>query len=175
MNDKGVLVRKILSLVCVVAVIAAFPGCGVIFGGTRQSVHVTSAPDGAMVTTQPPTAEHATPTSLSLERKNNYTLTFAKEGYRPATAEVQKSLRGGILVLDVLFTGLLGVIIDAATGAWHKLGPENVTVSLTKLSADMPGPDSIDVTLRTSNEERKGAAVAIDSTAPGVTVTVEAR
>jgi hypothetical protein len=173
--NKGVLVRKILSLVCVVALTASLPGCGVIFGGTRQAVQVTSAPDGAKVTTQPPTTEYATPTSLSLERKNNYTLTFAKEGYKPATAEVQKSMRTGILVLDILFTGLLGVIVDAATGGWYRLGPENVTVSLTKLSADVAGPDRIDVTLRTTREDGRGAEVAVDSTAPGVTVTVETK
>jgi hypothetical protein len=169
-------VKKTLSLVCaVVLVVATLPGCGAIFGGTRQSVQVTSAPDGATITTQPPTADYTTPTSLSLERKNNYTLTFTKEGYKPATAEIRKSLRGGIVVLDVLFTGLLGVVVDAATGAWHKLSPEEVTVSLTKLSADLPGPDRIDVTLRTAREDQKGAAVTVDSTAPGVTVRVEAK
>jgi hypothetical protein len=44
-------------------------------------------------------------------------------------------MQGGILVLDILFTGLIGVIVDAVTGAWYKLSPETATVSLTSLGA----------------------------------------
>lgn len=43
----------------------------------------------------------------------------------------------------MLFTGLIGVVVDAATGSWNKLRPESATVSLTKVDASVEGPDTI--------------------------------
>lgn len=142
-------------------------GCGAIFNGTRQTITATSAPDQATISTEPGTGEFTTPASLSLERKNNYVLTFRREGYRPATFQVQKKLQGGIVVLDVLFTGLLGVIIDAATGAWYKLDPQTAVVSLTALT-DGQEPATIDVQIT-----RDGNALRIESSTPGVNVQVQ--
>lgn len=116
---------------CLMLLVLPLLGCGAIFNGTRQNITATSAPDVATVTTNPGNMQFTTPASLSLERKNDYTLTFTKEGYRPANFQINKSLQGGILVLDILFTGLIGVVVDAATGAWYKLSPETAIVSLT--------------------------------------------
>lgn len=152
----------VLLTLCVITT-----GCGAIFNGTRQTITATSAPDQATISTEPGTGEFTTPASLSLERKNNYVLTFRREGYRPATFQVQKKLQGGIVVLDVLFTGLLGVIIDAATGAWYKLDPQTAIVSLTRLT-DGAGPETIDVQVT-----RNGNVLRLESSTPGVNVRVE--
>ena len=152
------------ALVTAIALTTA--GCGAIFNGTRQTITATSAPDGARISTDPGTGDYTTPTSLNLERKNNYVLTFTREGYTPATFQIERHMQGGILALDILFTGLLGVVIDAATGAWYKLSPETAVVSLTKV-ADGNGPDEIQVYV-TSN----GDAVNVRSSAAGVHVHV---
>ncbi len=76
-------------------------------------------------------------------------------------------MQGGILAVDILFTGLLGVVIDAATGAWYQLSPETAVVSLTRL-AEGPGPDTIEVYIST-----KRNAVRLESSAPGVSVHVQ--
>ncbi|WP_291988081.1 hypothetical protein [Luteitalea sp.] len=57
------------------------------------------------------TAGSRTPTSLSLERKNNDVLEFSAPGYTTQRVGVQKSLRGGIVVLDIL-GGVLPVIVE---------------------------------------------------------------
>lgn len=134
-----------------VPLLIATTGCGAIFNGTRQNIQVTSAPDGARISTQPLTGEFTTPASLSLERKNNYTLTFEREGYRPAVFQIQRHMQGGILLLDILFTGLLGVVIDAATGGWYKLSPESAVVSMTRVSGD--GPETIEVRIDSDGED----------------------
>jgi hypothetical protein len=92
--------------------------------------------------------KYTAPTEMSLERKNSYVLTFRKEGYTDATFSIRKKANTGIIVLDVLFTGLIGVIVDAATGSWNNLTPEAATVSLTKLNAGIEGPDEILVGIR---------------------------
>jgi hypothetical protein len=55
-------------------------------------------------------------------------------------------MRGWMLVWD-LFWFPAGLIVDAITGAWYRLEPEQVTVTLTKLSSDLPGPESIEIYL----------------------------
>ncbi len=168
-------VRKVrmAAVVCVVAASPWLAGCGVIFGGTRQSIRTTSSPDGTAVTTTPATVEYKTPTSLSLERKQEYVLTFSMPGYTEQKVELQRSLRSGIVVLDVL-SGLVGVVVDAATGGWYKLSPETVSVTLTKMNASVPGPDTITIALD-SKASGGTSAVGVVSSEPGVSVGVRAQ
>jgi hypothetical protein len=147
--------------------VATTTACGALFNGSRQTITATSAPDGATIQTNPGGSQYTTPASLNLERKNDYVLTFSREGYRPATFTINKSVQGGIVVLDVLFTGLIGVIIDAATGSWYKLSPEAATVALTRVEADA-GPEIIEVRV-----SEAGEGFHIDSDVPGVAVTVD--
>ena len=144
-------------------------GCGAVFNGSRQNIMVTSAPDGAHIESVPAAGAFTTPTTLNLHRKHDYTLTFSKEGYSSASTTISPHARGGIIVLDVLLTGLIGVIVDASTGAWNKLSPENVTVALTKLAA-VSGPDSITVTLKS-----RGGRLRVESSVVGVAGLVQGK
>jgi len=140
--------RLALRSALLVAVLALpLDGCGAIFGGTTESIDVRSAPTGATVTTEPETDTYTTPTSIELARKSSYTLHFTKDGYSEATFRIQNNLRGGILVLDIL-TGLVPVIVDAATGAWYNLSPDDAQATLEKRSALVDGPDEIHVSVR---------------------------
>jgi len=158
--------RVFLSLVGVGAMLSA--GCGVIFNGTHETIQVQSAPAGAKVETTPPTGTYTTPTQLSLERKYSYTLAFTKDGYSPATFSIQNHTKGGIIVLDVLLTGLIGVVIDASTGGWYGLSPESASVSMTKI-AMVPGPDTIHVNIARA----KRGALSVSADVPGVTLQVK--
>jgi hypothetical protein len=148
-------------------------GCATVFNGSRQNIIVTSSPDMAKVTASPVAGDYNTPTTLNLERKNDYVLTFSKEGYSSTTAQISHHVRGGIVVLDVILGGLIGVVVDAATGAWNKLSPETVNVSLTKTAA-IDGPDRIDVGLRVEQSQNQDR-VRIQSSDPGVLVHVQKR
>ncbi len=113
---------------------------------------------------------------MNLERKNNYTLTFSAPGYTSSKFEITRSMRVGIVVADVLLTGLIGVIVDAATGAWYKLSPETVNVSLAKTDANAPGPDQLDIAIALRPGADNKTEVKIDpSFSQGVTVHVERR
>ena len=165
------MMRRLISAVLPVACLGLLPGCGLILGGgSRQDIQVQASPAGATVTTTPPTGDHTAPTTLNLERKTSYTLKFEKQGYSPATYELASHVRGGIVVADVLLTGLIGVIVDAATGAWSKLSPETATVSLTKIGM-VPGPDTINVGIKVGRT-RDANLVEVQSSEPGVAVEV---
>jgi len=163
--------RRLISSVPLLISISFLPGCGLIVGGgSRQTVQVQASPAGAKVTTTPTTGDYTAPTSLNLERKTSYVLNFTKDGYSPASFQLSSHVRGGIVVADVLLTGLVGVVVDAATGAWSKLSPETATVSLTKI-AMIDGPDTINVGISVQRANG-GTRLDIHSNAPGVAVQV---
>jgi hypothetical protein len=158
-----------VAAVLLLAVVPAVSGCGLVFGGTRQVVRANSSPDGATIATTPTTADYKTPSSMSLERKNNYTLTFSMPGYTSEKFELQKSIRGGIVVLDIVL-GLVPVIVDAATGAWYKLSPDVATVTLNRAGPGS-GPEQIQVSITMKPTDDR-ANVRIDGSVPGVRVAV---
>ena len=158
-----------LPLVCV-AMPLTVAACGLVFGGTRQTIQAVSSPPGTTITTAPATATLTTPASVSLERKRDYTLTFSRAGYSSADAQVVHHVRGGIIVLDIL-CGLVPVIIDAATGAWNSLSPNVVNVTLTK-TAMVDGPPTIRVGMTVRQGKDGTELMVIESSAPGVAVDV---
>lgn len=141
--------RKFTGAITLAAMVLFLPGCGTIFNGTRQNVRLQSTPNATTVRVDPGGgATYTTPTTLNLERKNNYTLTFSKAGYESESISIDRNINGGILVLDIL-AGLVGVIVDAATGGWYNLSPSDATVSLSPSSGQSP---PITVSLETTSE-----------------------
>ncbi len=144
-------------------------GCGAIMHGSRQDIDVQSSPAGAMIETSPSTGVYTTPSRLSLERKNNYVLTFTSPGYTPATFNIHNSIGTGTVIADVLLTGLIGVVVDGLSGSWYGLNPESATVSMTRIGMG-PGPEKINVHL---GRVESSAMVELKADAPGVVVEVK--
>ena len=166
--------HRLLRQLVVAALLPPLSGCGLIFGGTTQVIRATSSPDGASVSPTTGGQDYKTPASLSLERKHNYTLTFSAPGYNSQKFDLQRSIRGGIVALDIL-CGLVGVVIDAATGAWYRLSPEVVNVALTKIDTKVPGPDVIQVSIAVGSGSDP-AEIRVSSTpSTEVNVHVQAR
>ncbi len=110
--------------------IAAFglSGCATIVSGTNQKVSVTSQPSGAKVTADGKMSA-TTPTDFTLERKSDHTLEFSKEGYKSATVLLKRTMNG-MGFGNALVGGIIGVGVDAVSGANNKLIPERVDVAL---------------------------------------------
>ncbi|MSR20940.1 MAG: hypothetical protein EXR91_08180 [Gemmatimonadetes bacterium] len=125
---------------------------------------ITSIPAAATLATVPPSGEFTTPASVQLERKHSYTVTARRQGYRDATGQITRKLRTGPVILDILFTGLLGVVVDAATGGWYDLQPENVILSLEQVDASLDGPDVISVTV--AFDQRSAGVATVRSSTP---------
>ena len=159
-----------MTIVRSVAVVAVctLAGCGTILHGPRQAVPVSSDPTGATVQATPSSAGPVTtPGTLDLERKNNYLLTFTSPGYSPATVNLHNNIGTGTVIADVLLPGLVGVIVDAATGSWYGLVPENVTATLTRTTGT--GPEKIEVHVGRS---RDGGSLEVTSDGHPVQVQV---
>ncbi len=84
-------------------------GCATIMGGGNQEISLHSNPEGATVTSSRAGMEeqmdYTTPETVAFERKGHYILTFSKEGYETKKIELMRSMRGWMLVWDVILGG----------------------------------------------------------------------
>ena len=162
---------SIAAIAVLTFLVPGLSGCGLILGGgSRETIQVQASPTETKVTTSPATGDYTAPTTLDLERKTSYSVTFEKAGYTPSTMQIESHVRAGYVIADVLLTGLVGVVVDAATGGWSKLTPETATVTLTKV-ASVQGPDTITVGL-TLHRNADRNVLDVQSTDPAVTIEV---
>lgn len=150
--------RWLPSAAIVAAWTLAVTGCGTIIGGSHDEVHVRTSPENTEVSVDPQGQTLRTPTTLSLDRDQDYLLTFSKKGYESQEVQLEHNLRVGILAGDILF-GLVPIIVDAATGNWYEVEPERVDVTLQRSRA-AAGPDGIRVRLTTDGDEEDMNVVA---------------
>jgi len=107
--------KRTISLI-LVACLFLTSGCATIFVGGKDDIDLSSDPSGAKVLVNGQN-EGKTPITLVLKRGKEYTVEFVKEGYERKTLRLTYGIGAGWLILDIL-SGLIGVIIDAATGNW---------------------------------------------------------
>lgn len=151
-ESKEERMRSALMFAIAICMALVMIGCGAMFQGSTQTIDIQSSPNGAKVKGSPEIGDYTTPTSVRLSRKHSYTFTFSKEGYKPATAHVRASAKFGYIFLDVFFTGLVGVVVDAATGSWNGLKPETVFATLEKEKMGVIGPNQIEIQMSLIND-----------------------
>ena len=139
---------RMIMLMGMLSVLVGFWGCGTITTGSKQNIGLNSTPAGAKVTSTKTgmlaSMNYTTPATITFERKGGYILTFEKDGYDTKQVELLRSMRGWMLVWDI-FWFPVGVVVDAITGAWYRLEPYQIDVTLTKLTSSVDGPDQIRV------------------------------
>ncbi|HWV57515.1 MAG TPA: PEGA domain-containing protein [Longimicrobiales bacterium] len=121
---------KLRTLVLTVAALITIGGCATIMQGTTQAVGVSSQPAGARIRVNG-TEFGVTPAVLQLKRKDNHVVVIELDGYQPYTATFTRSLSGWVLG-NLVFGGLIGLVVDAASGALYKLSPEQVAATLDR-------------------------------------------
>jgi len=123
--------KKLISSALIVVFVLSLSGCAAIFKGNSSKVDTNSTPKGAQVYVDG-NLMGETPIRLKLESKRTYAIEFRMEGYKSKTFNITNHVGAGWIILDVL-AGLVGVIVDAATGAWYELDQKNINVILEKL------------------------------------------
>jgi len=121
------------ALAALAALIAACSGCATITKGTQQTVTVNTDPAGAACTLtrdgKPLAVVNPTPGSMPIEKgMGPVAIACKRPGYQDAegtmTSEFQAMTFG-----NILFGGLIGVAVDAASGAMHEY-PAMVTITM---------------------------------------------
>ncbi len=124
------------------AVAVFLTGCATIFGGgTNQNVNL-SANTAATYTVKSSSglqmAQGNVGGSVRLPRKNEYQIEIQAPGYQTQNIGVAKGMNGWFWA-NLLLGGIVGMAIDAASGAMWKLEPATVSVSLAKVAGDEDG------------------------------------
>ena len=127
------------------AALLALPvcGCASVTRGTTENISILSTPPGATADVAGldlPTA-CVTPCVVQAKRNADITVTFSKEGYQtqiiPLTKDIPATGAAGFAG-NVLLGGLVGMGVDAATGAALDHKPNPVIVTLKPLSPGLP-------------------------------------
>ena len=128
---KEVTLKKAISSVLIASLVIFLAGCAAIFKGNSSKLDTNSDPKGAKVYVDG-NYMGETPIRLKLESKRTYNIEFRKDGFKSKSYNITNHVGGGWIVLDVL-CGLVGVIVDAATGAWYDLDQKNINAVLEKV------------------------------------------
>ena len=110
--------------------------CCTIIHGDTQDISVNSIPSGSKVIVR---GVHmaTTPAVIELKRKeSNIILRFEKEGYEPVEIALKRETDAWIAG-NIIFGGVIGLIVDFSNGAAYKLSPENVQVELRELNINL--------------------------------------
>jgi hypothetical protein len=118
----------------VVALAAALGGCASVTR-TTENISISSTPAGAEATIsglEVPTA-CVTPCAIVAKRNADITVSFAKEGYEPEVVQLAKEVpaTGAVgFAGNIVAGGLVGMGVDAVTGAAQDHKPNPVIVTL---------------------------------------------
>ncbi len=118
---------KITTYLTVVLCAFSLTSCGALFKGSTQTVSIKSFQQGSTIEVDGQT--YTTPALIELPRNKNYVVTISKEGYETQQVRINRTVSGGIVILDIL-GGVLPVVVDAVMGTWYNLSPKEINVNL---------------------------------------------
>ena len=108
-------------------------GCATITSGTTDVLEVNTVPQGAQIELSNGMSCTSTPCTFKLPRRSDIGVTASKRGCGTAQASVthKTSTSGAAGVAgNVLVGGIIGLGVDAATGASQELVPNPLTLNL---------------------------------------------
>ena len=134
---------KRFTQVSLLALSLTVMSCATIVNGSRQTVDFSSQPAGATVSING--AKHGTtPTQVRLKRNANmpgspsgrgyYDVKIELDGYYPYEVKVKREFNGWFIG-NIVIGGLIGIIVDAATGSMYKLSPDQVIAQMGRQTA----------------------------------------
>jgi hypothetical protein len=107
--------------------------CATIVSGSKQTVKFTSNPTTATIFIDN-VEVGKTPFETKLVRKQSHTVQIKLEGYQSYETTLTRKFNAWYIG-NILFGGIIGVIVDPITGAMYKLTPEEVNAELGKGTA----------------------------------------
>jgi hypothetical protein len=136
-----------MRLFGIVALGVMLGGCASVTRGTTENISISSTPSGveAVVSGLEVPTTCTTPCAVVAKRSADITITFEKEGYQSQTVQLTKEVSGtgaAGFAGNLLAGGLIGMGVDAATGAAtdHKPNPVIVTMQPSTPHAAPPTP-----------------------------------
>jgi hypothetical protein len=124
-----------MRLVGIAALSVMLGGCASVTRGTTENISISSTPSGveAVVSGMDVPTTCTTPCSVVVKRNADISITFQKDGYEPQIVPLTKDIPtagAAGFAGNLLLGGVVGMGVDAATGAAtdHKPNPVIVTM-----------------------------------------------
>ncbi|MEO1243506.1 MAG: translation initiation factor 2 [Pseudomonadota bacterium] len=133
-----------MRTIILISAALSIASCATVIRGTKETAKFQSTPSGATVTTESISADKlgpfscTTPCELELKRKRDWQVVFEKDGYKPVEAVLEKKVTGGGVASgagNVLAGGIIGIGVDAGTGANLDLRPNPMIAELALLDS----------------------------------------
>jgi hypothetical protein len=121
-----------LRIVLAMALAVFCGGCATVLRGTTEGVGFNSTPSGAEVHTSNGLG-CVTPCTLTINKNEEFIATFEKPGFVPQQIPVSREVvSGGVAATagNIIAGGVIGLGVDAATGAGYQHVPNPVSVVL---------------------------------------------
>jgi len=120
MMNKNLIVSLIAS--------ASLTSCATIVTGSRQKIEICSNPADANVWIDN-FCYGKTPMIAELTRDSNHFVRIELDGFMPYEVCLTKNLNGWFFG-NILLGGIIGIVVDATTGAMYKLTPDQIHTNL---------------------------------------------
>ncbi len=152
--------KKLTAVGGLVAVAMTLSACATVTRGTKETFKVQTTPEGADVSMSNGQT-CVSPCAIKLKRKDEFTVTVKKAGYKDATAEIKSVVKGGGVAGvagNVLVGGIIGAVVDGSNGSMRDLSPNPLVLTLEPLAAIAPAAAAV--------EAAPAEAPAADAAAP---------
>lgn len=125
--------KSVLRAIFVMIALLGLSACASIVEGTDQTVTVDTDPSGAKCdlkrNSETIAVINPTPGSITIDKsKDNVSVLCEKDGYQSSSGSLASEFQG-MTFGNILFGGLVGVAIDASSGAMNEY-PSSVMISL---------------------------------------------
>lgn len=147
------------QILCIALLSLAITGCASITRGSSQSVAITTPPTtGALcnLNSSQGNWQVMSPGAVTVEKSSeDIQVRCEKEGFQPAVAVIPSNFEGWTIG-NLVFGGIIGLGVDAATGAINKY-PNSFQVPMVPLStAQVPPTPAAPVTATTVAPTKSG-------------------
>lgn len=129
----GIAMHRALQFASLLGIAAFASGCATLTKGTSQTLTVTTDPTGAVCTlsrdAKPLAVINPTPGSMPVEKgRGTISVVCKRMGYQDSSGVLASEFQAMTLG-NILIGGLIGVAVDAASGAMHEY-PPMVTITM---------------------------------------------
>jgi hypothetical protein len=134
-----------MRILGIVALAATLGGCASVTRGTTENISIATTPSGAtadITGLEIPTA-CVTPCVIVAKRNADITITIGKEGFEPQVIPLTRDISGSGgagFAGNILLGGVIGMGVDAVTGAATDHRPNPVIVTLQPVAPLTPPP-----------------------------------
>lgn len=122
--------KKFILMFVGFGLILSLISCATIMKGSSQEINFSSNPSGAQIKING-TPMGNTPTILKLKSGNEHAVRLELDGYMPFETKITKSMSGWAWG-NIVFGGIIGLIVDFSTGAVYKLNQDQISAQLQK-------------------------------------------